>query len=230
MMPDLICVVLFLFVFFGTRLCILLFEIKRNRAACAGQWTGSLVRNTSEGVRATKSIQTMIVAGSGGHTAEMLKLVGGLNGGYNPRHYVIAVTDRISRDKINSLETSKQFALSQYMISHIPRSREVGQSWFTTVVSTLHACLYSTLLVFRSQPNLLLCNGPGTCLPLCLAAFASGVLGIQRIKVVFIESVCRVNSLSLTGRILYYFADQFIVQWPELQREHPLCTYMGRVV
>jgi len=229
MVQDLICALLFLVVFCGTRFCIILFNIQRSRAAYAGLWTDSHVRNINERLK-IKSIHTMIVAGSGGHTAEMLKLVSGLSSAYNSRHYVIAVTDKMSGDKINAVEKSKQFSSSQFMISHIPRSREVGQSWFTTVVSTLHACLYSTLLVFKSRPDLLLCNGPGTGLPLCLAAFASSVLGIRRVKIVFIESVCRVNSLSLTGRILYYFADQFVVQWPELQMQYPLTTYMGRVV
>jgi len=229
MIQDLICAGLFIVVFFGTRLFFCLYEIQRNRARFAGQGVESFAKNSNNGEK-TKQIQTMIVAGSGGHTAEMLKLVRGLGSAYNPRHYVIALTDKMSKDKIISLEKSQQSSLSQYMISTIPRSREVGQSWFTTVVSTLHACLYSSLLVFKSRPNLLLCNGPGTCLPLCLAAFAISIIGIQRVKIVFIESVCRVISLSLTGHILYYLSDQFIVQWPELQQRYPLTTYMGRVV
>jgi len=229
MVQDLICVILFLAVFSVTRVCYVLIEIRRSRRVSCGQWTGSTLRNTNEG-RSTKNIKTMIVAGSGGHTAEMLKLVDALSSAYNPRHYVVAVTDKMSNDKINSLEKSKQYPSSEYVISHIPRSREVGQSWFTTVASTLNACLYSTILVFKSRPNLLLCNGPGTCLPLCLAAFARRVFGIERIKIVFIESLCRVNTLSLTGRILYYISDQFVVQWPDLQKKYPLSTYMGRIV
>jgi hypothetical protein len=59
-------------------------------------------------------------------------------------------------------------------------------------------------------------NTPGTCLPICLAGYALRLLGVRRVKVVFIESFCRVQSLSLTGRLLYYLADRFVVQWPGL--------------
>lgn len=57
---------------------------------------------------------------------------------------------------------------------------------------------------------------PGTCLPICLAGFALRFLGLKRVRVVFVESLCRVHSLSLTGRLLYYLADRFVVQWPGL--------------
>lgn len=56
----------------------------------------------------------------------------------------------------------------------------------------------------------------GTCLPICLAAYALRFLGLLPVRVVFVESLCRVQSLSLTGRLLYYLADRFVVQWPGL--------------
>jgi beta-1,4-N-acetylglucosaminyltransferase len=44
-------------------------------------------------------------------------------------------------------------------------------------------------------------------------------LGATRTKIIFVESFCRVQSLSMTGKILYYVADRFIVQWPGLQEK-----------
>ena len=35
-------------------------------------------------------------------------------------------------------------------------------------------------------------------------------------RVIFVESWCRVESLSLTGRIMYWVAHRFVVHWPEL--------------
>ena len=35
-------------------------------------------------------------------------------------------------------------------------------------------------------------------------------------SLVFIESFCRVYSLSLSGIMLYPLVDEFVVQWPEL--------------
>ena len=38
------------------------------------------------------------------------------------------------------------------------------------------------------------------------------------VNIVYIEGMARINSPSLTGRLVYPFADTFIVQWPGLLR------------
>jgi beta-1,4-N-acetylglucosaminyltransferase len=76
----------------------------------------------------------------------------------------------------------------------------------------------SLWLVLRVRPQLILANGPGTALPPCLCAFALRALlplPLFSVTVVFVESFCRVRSLSLTGRLLYPLADKFIVHWPQ---------------
>jgi beta-1,4-N-acetylglucosaminyltransferase len=104
----------------------------------------------------------------------------------------------------------------------LPRSREVGQSYFTSAFSTLHAFLWSLYLVwYEVRPDLLICNGPGTCLPLCAAALLGRVLCVLDCPVVFVESLCRVKTLSLTGRILYPVTDVFAVHWTELRDKYP---------
>ena len=47
------------------------------------------------------------------------------------------------------------------IIRTIPRSREVGQSYLSSIQSTLRALLHSLSLVLFEQPSLLLVNGPG---------------------------------------------------------------------
>lgn len=44
----------------------------------------------------------------GGHTSEMLRLMGSLSSCYQPRIYIVAETDKMSEDKINSFEKSKK--------------------------------------------------------------------------------------------------------------------------
>ncbi|XP_028666947.1 UDP-N-acetylglucosamine transferase subunit ALG14 homolog isoform X1 [Erpetoichthys calabaricus] len=178
------------------------------------------------------SVRVLVVAGSGGHTTEILRLMESLSPCYNPRHYVIAETDTMSKDKICCLEVSRKYkyAEQEYTIHKIPRSREVHQSWSSTLLTTLHSLLYSGPLVFTLKPDLILCNGPGTCVPLCVSALLLGVLGIKRILIVYVESICRVETLSLSGKILYYLSDYFFVQWPNLKEKYPRSIYLGRVV
>nr|XP_019956970.1 PREDICTED: UDP-N-acetylglucosamine transferase subunit ALG14 homolog [Paralichthys olivaceus] len=189
--------------------------------------TGSELKPGSKG-----PIAVLVVAGSGGHTTEILRLMGSLCAAYTPRHYVIADTDQMSEEKISTFESSKQHSDSgsQFTICRIPRSREVHQSWTSSVVSTLNALQYSLPLVFRLRPDMVLCNGPGTCVPLCMAGLLLGILGMKKVLIVYVESICRVHTLSLTGKILYPISDYFFVQWSSLKDKYPKSIFLGRVV
>ncbi|XP_047205070.1 UDP-N-acetylglucosamine transferase subunit ALG14 homolog isoform X1 [Girardinichthys multiradiatus] len=177
-------------------------------------------------------VAVLVVAGSGGHTTEIMRLMESLSAAYTPRHYVIADTDRMSEEKIVTFESSKPQSHSdlQFTISRIPRSREVHQSWSSSVVSTLTALRYSLPLVFRLRPDMVLCNGPGTCVPLCVAGLLLGILGMKKVQIVYVESICRVQTLSLTGRILYPVSDYFFVQWSSLRDKYPKAVFLGRIV
>uniref|UniRef100_H0Z5C7 UDP-N-acetylglucosamine transferase subunit ALG14 n=1 Tax=Taeniopygia guttata TaxID=59729 RepID=H0Z5C7_TAEGU len=182
--------------------------------------------------RRTPPFSLLVVAGSGGHTTEILRLLSCLSESYSPRHYVLADSDKMSEAKIRSFEQKRAetFSESQFSLERIPRSREVRQSWSSSVVTTLYSMLYSLPLTYKLKPDLILCNGPGTCVPVCLSAFLLGLLQIKRTIIVYVESICRVETLSLSGKILYYFSDYFIVQWPDLKKKYPKSVYLGRIV
>lgn len=182
-----------------------------------------------------ESLSLLVVAGSGGHTTEILRLVGSLSSAYSPRHYVIADTDEMSANKINSFELDQanrdcSTMYTQYFIHRIPRSREVQQSWLSTVFTTLHSMWLSFPLIHRVKPDLVLCNGPGTCIPICISALLLGILGVKKVIIVYVESICRVETLSLSGKILFHLSDHFIVQWPTLKEKYPKSVYLGRIV
>lgn len=61
-------------------------------------------------------------------------------------------------------------------------------------------------------------------------AFLYKILGFLDPDIVFVESFCRVQKLSLTGRLLYYIADKFIVQWTQLLVKNPRAEYLGDFV
>lgn len=162
-----------------------------------------------------KPLKTMIVLGSGGHTAEMIRILNYLSfENYSPRIYVYADTDLMSIEKVKYLEKNN----IDYKIIKIRRSREVHQSYYTSIYNTIYATLESVPHLWRECPELLLCNGPGTCVPLCIIVFLFKVFCIAQSTIIFVESFCRVKTLSLTGKILYYIADYQIMQWPYLQK------------
>lgn len=186
---------------------------------------------------------TMIVLGSGGHTAEMLQLLKGVVSGRGvgtKRVYVVAKTDGLSARKAIAFEQSLRDSAGtpldaepahKYEIEYIDRAREVGQSYLTSVISTLYSLLTTARLIVRTRPGMLLVNGPGTCLPVVVWArvFGGGC------KVYYIESIARVDRLSLTGRVLttcggWLVNGGFYVQWQELaQKMKGKAKYVGRV-
>jgi UDP-N-acetylglucosamine:LPS N-acetylglucosamine transferase len=71
-------------------------------------------------------------------------------------------------------------------------------------------------ILIRERPDAILSTGSEIAIP---AIIIGKLLGI---RTVFIESWCRVRSRSFTGRVVYFFSDVFLVQWPQL------CDAYGR--
>lgn len=172
-----------------------------------------------------KSLRTILCIGSGGHTTELMRIVNNLDQTkYEPRLYILAENDISSEVKIHKADNSET-----YVICKIPRSRNVNQSYFSSVFSTLYATLYTVPVVYNFKPNIILCNGPGTCIPVCVVAFILRCFFIVDCRIIFIESICRVRTMSLTGKILQFFADLIVVQWPQLRDACFRAMYFGRL-
>ncbi|CAN4116572.1 unnamed protein product [Withania somnifera] len=188
--------------------------------------------------KSPRSLSTLIVLGSGGHTAEMLNLLYVLQiRKFKPRYYVAAATDNMSLQKARVFEDSllgkeavEEVGGAKFM--QIYRSREVGQSYITSVGTTLIAIAHALWLMIKIRPQVILCNGPGTCIPLCVIAFLFKVLGIRWSSVFYVESIARVRKLSLSGLLLYklQMADQLFVQWPQLKEKYSRAHYVGRLM
>jgi beta-1,4-N-acetylglucosaminyltransferase len=132
--------------------------------------------------------------------------------------------------------------------SHYVLERVVGSGAYGTVVSgvdvrtetrvavkkvpnTYHDLTDALRVVRAEQPRLLLVNGPGTCIPVCAAAVLLRALGLapRDLTIVFVESVCRVDSLSVSGHAAYWLglADVVAVQWRQLKERFPGVHYVG---
>jgi beta-1,4-N-acetylglucosaminyltransferase len=106
----------------------------------------------------------------------------------------------------------------------------VKQSYVTSVYTTLVAFLFCFPLIWREKPRVLLANGPGTCLPLCVVAWLLAFLRITPpCDIVFIESAARVHRLSLSGYLLMrlHLCSVFIVQWSELHDQYPATKHLS---
>ncbi|KAJ2842898.1 UDP-N-acetylglucosamine transferase subunit, partial [Coemansia erecta] len=166
-----------------------------------------------------------------GHTAEMARLLQGVDfDRYSQRLYIVGESDLLSLNQIGTLEAKRDHMVEEYMVSRIPRSREVGQSWSSSVFSSL-SCLFSVCqTLFHHKPDIILCNGPGNCVIVCAVALIPKFIGLKHIPIIYVESFARVQSLSLSGKLLYFMADRFVVQWPGLLRKYPTAEFIPHLV
>lgn len=67
----------------------------------------------------------------------------------------------------------------------------------------------------KEKPDTIVSTGAMATLPIMVVGKLMGK------KVVFIEALARVRSASLTGKLVYPFADLFIVRWPEMLKVYP---------
>ncbi|KAJ7178486.1 glycosyltransferase family 1 protein [Mycena crocata] len=187
----------------------------------------------------TKSLAVFL--GSGGHTSEALTLISALDfARYSPRTYLISEGDSLSAQKASDLESSKATTTcpARYAIVVIPRARRLHQPLITTPPTALYSllsCIYHVTIAHSlcRQPSfadVLILNGPGTCFVLCIAVYVNKFWGLSAPRVIYIESFARVESLSLSGKLLYPFVDRFVVQWPQLREKARGAEFQGLLV
>ncbi len=83
-------------------------------------------------------------------------------------------------------------------------------------------CFFQSLRYFlKFKPDIIISNGGGIAIPMLLLSY------VFRKKIVFIEDACRITSPSVTGRIAYFLADIFLVQWAPLLKRYPKGRYVG---
>ncbi len=139
----------------------------------------------------------VLAASLGGH----LELLDALRPafGERPRHWVTSPGSRA-----DALRAAGE------QVSTLPRMDRANPS-----VANLRAGIG---LARALHPRLVVTSGAGVVLPFCLAARALGA------RIVFVETMARVDDGSLTGRALARVAQRVFVQWPELQRVYPSAT------
>lgn len=84
-------------------------------------------------------------------------------------------------------------------------------------------CFKSLYLYFKIRPNYIVTTGAHTAGPMCCIGKIFGS------KIIFIESFANSSTKTITGRLIYYFADLFIVQWESMLKLYPKAVYRGGI-
>lgn len=76
----------------------------------------------------------------------------------------------------------------------------------------------------KEKPDVIISTGAGVSVPFFYLA------KLMRIKTIYIESLARVNDLSLSGKLVYPVTSEFIVQWNELTTKFSRTKFGGQVL
>jgi beta-1,4-N-acetylglucosaminyltransferase len=156
----------------------------------------------------------LVVLGSGGHTAEMFHLINSVLSKVRCKwSFIVAADDVSSLERLESFKKDFEISCELYKIQ---RSRKVGQNFLFAVYPTFLAFLQCIRIILSIQPDLLLVNGPGTCVPVVFACLLGEFFSSRKTAVWFCESFCRTKTPSLTAKLIRPFCDRFFVFWPEL--------------
>lgn len=145
----------------------------------------------------------LFTSSSGGHLEELLQL------------------EELVNEK-SILLTEKRHAnggkfKKQYFVNQINRKEKLFLMHFIKLI------IYEFKILRLEKPDIVISTGALITVPISIMAKIMGK------KVVYIESFARISTPSLTGKILYHFADLFIVQWKELLDVYPKAKYFGGI-
>lgn len=82
-------------------------------------------------------------------------------------------------------------------------------------------CFKSLFFYLKFRPKVIITTGAHTAGPMCCIG---KILGS---KIVYIETFANMETKTATGRIIYKFADMFIVQWESMLELYPKAKYGG---
>ncbi len=90
-------------------------------------------------------------------------------------------------------------------------------------VSWITGIILSAYIAFIERPDLVITTGAGVVVFFCIFARLLGA------KLIYVESMAKIEKPTLTARFLYPFSDMFLVQWPGLLSFFPKAQFLGRL-
>ena len=81
----------------------------------------------------------------------------------------------------------------------------------------------SIYIFIKEKPDYMITTGVLATIPMAL------IVKLFRRKLIYIESYAKITSPTLTGKLLYKYADRFYVQWDKMLEFYPKAIYKGGI-
>ena len=158
----------------------------------------------------SKQKKVMFIASTGGHLNELLQLA--------PMFSEFDYTLVTEKTKSNMGLRDKHKGRVHYIISGTYTTLKAKLIY---PFKLLGNCFISLFLMLKIRPDVVVTTGSHNVGPMCCLAKIFGK------KVIFIETFANSNSPTKCGRLVYKFADHFIVQWESMLEYYPNAIYGG---
>jgi beta-1,4-N-acetylglucosaminyltransferase len=152
--------------------------------------------------RASKP-RVMLACSPGGHLMQMLALKSAWQD--LPRIWVT----------LRAADTEALLVGEPTIFAHAPTSRSIK--------NLFRNLWLSVAVIRRHRPDVLLSTGGGVTVPLFIVGKLIGA------RLIYVESLTRVDQPSLSGKLVYPLVDRFFVQWPEAATR-PRMEFVGRLL
>ncbi|MCU0528422.1 MAG: UDP-N-acetylglucosamine transferase subunit ALG14 [Cyanobium sp. Prado107] len=146
-------------------------------------------------------MRVLLVCSSGGHFKGLLQL-----SPFWEQHQRQWVT-------FDTPTTRQELSGEPVVWAHSPTNRNLP--------NLLRNALLAWTLLGRFRPDLVLSTGAGVAVPFLVLGRFRGC------RTVFVESITRIETLSLSARLARPFLNHLFVHWPQLQTRYPSAELIG---
>lgn len=145
--------------------------------------------------------RVLFISSTGGHLSEMLQL----KELFDKYDYYIVTEKTKSNIKLKQKYKDRISYLVYGTKDHL----------LSYPFKLLYNCFKSLFLYFKIHPDYIITTGAHTAGPMCCLGKIFGS------KIIYIETFANMRTKTVTGRLIYLFADKFIVQWESMKDLYP---------
>jgi UDP-N-acetylglucosamine:LPS N-acetylglucosamine transferase len=151
--------------------------------------------------------KVLFISSGGGHLSEMMMLEP-LFKKYD--YHIVTEKDKMTE------KLKKEYEGKVSYLVYGTRNKPL-----TYIFKLIYNCFISLGIYIKYRPKYIVTTGAHTAGPMCCIGKIFGS------KIIYIETFANINTKTVTGRIIYKFADLFIVQWESMLKLYPKATYGG---
>lgn len=154
--------------------------------------------------------KVLFISSTGGHLDELLQLKGMF-----PKYDYHIITEKTK----SNLSLKKKYPKRVNYLVYGSYTTKLNKLIYP--FKLLYNTIKSFILYLKIRPKYIVSTGAHTAGPMCLIGHIFGS------KIIYIETFANSKTQSKTGKIVYKFADLFIVQWESLLELYPNAIYGG---